>query len=185
MLTVDVNECALNNGGCDQVCDNSVGSFQCSCNRGYRLNLDRMTCSGRITIKFWKHSQINILLFLLIDINECSLNTDGCDQVCINTVGSFQCSCNRGYTLNADGITCSGMTGRITCIACNSEKDLSLYLTIDINECSLNNGSCDQVCNNSMGSFQCSCNGGYRLNIDGRNCSGKRVCSVYAQHKNF
>ena len=48
-----------------------------------------------------------------IDINECSLNSDGCDQTCNNTIGSFQCSCNSGYTLNVDGITCS-QTGRIT-----------------------------------------------------------------------
>ena len=43
-----------------------------------------------------------------IDINECSLNSDGCDQLCTNTLGSFQCSCNSGYSLNVDGITCSG-----------------------------------------------------------------------------
>ena len=54
-----------------------------------------------------------ILLFFT-DINECSLNIDGCDQVCINTVGSFQCSCNRGYTLNPDRIMCSGTTDRMT-----------------------------------------------------------------------
>ena len=42
------------------------------------------------------------------DINECAVNTDGCNQVCTNTVGSFRCSCNTGYTLNANGRTCSG-----------------------------------------------------------------------------
>ena len=42
------------------------------------------------------------------DINECTANTDGCDQGCVNTVGSFVCSCNNGYTLTSDGKTCSG-----------------------------------------------------------------------------
>ena len=42
------------------------------------------------------------------DVDECSSNNGGCVQVCTNTVGSFNCSCNGGYTLNADGASCSG-----------------------------------------------------------------------------
>lgn len=34
---VDTNECAKENGGCDQKCVNSPGSFSCSCNPGYQL----------------------------------------------------------------------------------------------------------------------------------------------------
>jgi len=34
---VDVNECAKENGGCDQKCVNSPGSYSCSCNSGYEL----------------------------------------------------------------------------------------------------------------------------------------------------
>ena len=113
------------------------------------------------------HIFIYALLFF-IDINECSLNTDGCDQVCINTMGSFQCSCNRGYTLNTDEITCTGTILKLTWY----ETNKLLCLTVDVNECALNNGGCEQVCNNSVGSFQCSCNRGYRLNLDRMNCSG-------------
>nr|BAU69611.1 C1ra [Sphyrna zygaena]BAU69612.1 C1rb [Sphyrna zygaena] len=44
-----------------------------------------------------------------IDIDECS-QTDGedsiCDQVCHNSLGSFFCSCRRGYKLQADGKSC-------------------------------------------------------------------------------
>ena len=31
---------------------------------------------------------------------------------------------------------------------------------------------CEQICNNTVGSYTCSCNNGYSLNSDGRNCSG-------------
>lgn len=34
---VDINECAKNNGGCDQKCINSPGGFSCGCNSGFEL----------------------------------------------------------------------------------------------------------------------------------------------------
>ena len=52
----------------------------------------------------------NYYTLLLTDIDECtdsSLNS--CDQICINTMGSFVCECNTGYQLNDDLMTCSGM----------------------------------------------------------------------------
>ncbi|XP_052128948.1 sushi, von Willebrand factor type A, EGF and pentraxin domain-containing protein 1 [Frankliniella occidentalis] len=33
----DINECAVENGGCDQKCINSPGNFSCVCNVGYEL----------------------------------------------------------------------------------------------------------------------------------------------------
>ena len=42
------------------------------------------------------------------DINECSEGTSGCAQVCTNTIGSYNCSCNQGYHLEIDGQTCNG-----------------------------------------------------------------------------
>ena len=34
----DVDECASSNGGCDQICTNNPGSYQCGCNQGYISN---------------------------------------------------------------------------------------------------------------------------------------------------
>ncbi len=45
----------------------------------------------------------------LVDIDECSLGTDRCTQDCINTQGSYTCSCHAGYALQSDQYTCEGM----------------------------------------------------------------------------
>ena len=37
-----------------------------------------------------------LLIFNVVDINECCLDTDGCTHTCTNTDGS---SCNSGYRL--------------------------------------------------------------------------------------
>lgn len=45
-LSADIDECRLNNGGCDHVCRNTVGSFECSCKKGYKLLTNERTCQG-------------------------------------------------------------------------------------------------------------------------------------------
>lgn len=40
------------------------------------------------------------------DIDECNLGIAQCAQKCVNIPGSYQCICERGYRLGADGITC-------------------------------------------------------------------------------
>ena len=46
------------------------------------------------------------LFFLILDFDECSLGSHDCsaDAYCSNTVGSFTCTCNRGFV--GDGKTC-------------------------------------------------------------------------------
>ena len=45
----DINECAVDNAGCRQVCNNLPGSYACSCNDGYQLDEDEHNCSGMLT----------------------------------------------------------------------------------------------------------------------------------------
>lgn len=44
-LPADVDECASGRGGCEHHCANLPGSFQCSCEAGYRLDEDRRGCT--------------------------------------------------------------------------------------------------------------------------------------------
>ena len=42
---VDINECNQGNGGCEQSCTDTAGSFTCTCATGYQLTSGRH-CSG-------------------------------------------------------------------------------------------------------------------------------------------
>ena len=43
----DINECiANNNGGCQQICTNTNGSFTCSCTAGFNL-ISNQFCTGK------------------------------------------------------------------------------------------------------------------------------------------
>ena len=44
----------------------------------------------------------------LKDINECNLDTDGCEKYCHNLIGSYYCSCQVGYQIGPDLHACVG-----------------------------------------------------------------------------
>ena len=48
--------------------------------------------------------------FCCKDVDECANMTlaSTCSQNCVNTYGSFECQCNSGFELAADGRTCNG-----------------------------------------------------------------------------
>ena len=47
VFLTDINECQNNNGGCDQKCLNSVGSYQCDCFKGYKYDKQTNRCNGK------------------------------------------------------------------------------------------------------------------------------------------
>ena len=51
-------------------------------------------------------SNLHKYLLLHVDIDECSLNTDGCAHNCNNIEGSYTCSCRKGYILATDRCSC-------------------------------------------------------------------------------
>ena len=47
--------------------------------------------------------------------------------------------------------------------------------SIDINECSTNNGDCSHDCENTEGGYYCVCHQGYDLEQDEKTCASKYI----------
>ena len=100
----DINECDNVNGGCEQNCINDDGSYTCSCTSGFRLSTDCQNCTGMpLGTNYTNHACQSYL-----DINECHTSNGGCHHNCINTIGSYACQCNEGFTSTNNGEYCSG-----------------------------------------------------------------------------
>ena len=41
-----MNECLTDNGGCDQICEDTTVAFECRCGQGYTLNANGHSCDG-------------------------------------------------------------------------------------------------------------------------------------------
>lgn len=161
----DVNECTDNTSGCVQTCTNTDGSYMCSCRAGYRLNANRHFCD---------------------DINECIEKTHHCQQVCINTDGGYNCSCEAGYSLGINGSCIQIESANATCHTAGCSQGCKVLnntaecfclagytrsnktVCTDVDECRLS--VCSQVCNNTPGSYFCSCRNGYQLDSDETTC---------------
>ncbi len=52
-----------------------------------------------------------------------------------------------------------------------------MAVSVDRDECQDGTHDCEQVCVNEAGSYSCSCNEGYSLDGNGRNCSGKTIAN--------
>ncbi|XP_066997488.2 fibrillin-1 isoform X2 [Anabrus simplex] len=131
----DIDECTRYGGGVcpsNAICKNTPGSFHCACKDGFRQ--EGNSCP---------------------DIDECSESKGLCHHKCINVWGSYRCSCNPGYTLQADNRSCHDID------ECEEFKDRKL---------------CIGICVNEPGSYTCRCPNGYRLGSDGRTCQDINEC---------
>ena len=97
-------------------------------NRHSEYGLNQSSRSGSRVWIFYCWKQIitctQCILWIgifIVDIDECAELTSGCDQICTNTIGSFQCSCYPGYDL-INGTTCNGMWNPLFIIVCQLEQ---------------------------------------------------------------
>ncbi|KAL2310596.1 hypothetical protein Nmel_002259 [Mimus melanotis] len=105
---VDIDECRTQNGGCNQLCLNKLGSFRCSCYSGYALK-DSKICE---------------------DIDECTASADICGEAhCKNLISSYECLCDTGYKYDDLRKTCQGS------YTCHCDGRGGVKLSQDMNTC--------------------------------------------------
>ncbi|XP_078484787.1 mucin-like protein [Ciona intestinalis] len=93
-----------------------------------------------------------------VDRDECAEGSHNCAQNCTNTVGSFNCSCGDGYTINPQSPnTCTNVNECLTGSPCASFGAAS--------------------CMDNDGSFSCMCNSGYQMNAQGDACQDILECN--------
>lgn len=149
-------------------------------------------------------------LYLFPDVDECARGKL-CQHKCINLPGSFRCDCDAGHYKQGHHCTpCAKGSYRgikdsvVSCALCprgmttaskatdsvrgcfcspgyygNPERQEACQ---DVDECGKDNGGCEHSCNNTIGSFFCTCREGYALHSDNKTCIPTR-CPVLDLHK--
>ncbi|XP_078700028.1 uncharacterized protein LOC144926867 [Branchiostoma floridae x Branchiostoma belcheri] len=166
----DVDECWYEIDECDRengACINTEGSYYCTCYNYDGLHpINGTVCHaycywpcvhGLCGGYFCKCDEGWEGLQCEYDINECWYEIDECDRengACINTEGSYNCTCDDGLHL-------------INGTVCHEIPD----------ECATDNGGCEQNCHNTRDSYFCTCDLGYTLAADRHTCTEAKPCS--------
>ncbi|XP_042642365.1 hemicentin-2 [Tyto alba] len=196
LYCTDIDECVEGSHACryNQLCQNTVGTYLCTCPPGYRWLGAGWPC---------------------LDINECLQFPPPCAFECRNLRGSYECLCPPGRTLlpggecGAAGVDGGGTTGStprdppLRWLGPSSRPwGRSFYTQLvlrrvakaaglgargppcptgfvkrngtctDLDECQTLN-QCQHECRNSPGSYFCICPPGYRLLPNEKTCRGQ------------
>ncbi|XP_030071921.1 uncharacterized protein LOC115478588 isoform X2 [Microcaecilia unicolor] len=197
----DVNECSRSNP-CSRhgSCVNTPGSYICNCSAGWQgptCSQDINECqwkpcvNGSCTNTPGSYSCICSPGWTGVncdsDIDECLSNRCRNGATCMNFINNFSCLCSRGYTgayCEIDINDCASFPCRNGGVCSDRVNDFFCYCPInwqgktcatDVDECSAGLGRCNEkaTCSNTLGSYTCSCNQGYKG--DGFTCRENRL----------
>ncbi|CAH2008151.1 unnamed protein product [Acanthoscelides obtectus] len=201
----EYDECSKIDHGCEQQCINTLGSYTCTCRIGYELHSDGKHCedacggvfdtpNGTITSPsfpelyplnkncVWEiiaQPQYRITLnFTHFDLEG---NNNGPQQQCeYDRVDVY--SYLKEDKLKKHGsycgprppalITSEGNIMRIIFYSDTSvqKTGFAAVFFTDMDECAVNQGGCQHECQNTFGSYVCTCHNGYTLHENGRDC---------------
>lgn len=168
---VDVDECSEDRTLCSgpgEACENKEGSYECMCQEDYDL-LDGVCVDSSICFD--------------------------CEHICDEVQGEFRCGCLKGFRVDPqDPTKCEEFCSEQDCPAkCPSpgqcycppgyiqdQRDRETVCT-DIDECELT-AACEHHCNNTYGSFFCTCEEGFQLE-DRHHCVPLEPLQVLGQSR--
>ncbi|KAM6986877.1 bone morphogenetic protein 1-like isoform 2-T2 [Aplochiton taeniatus] len=196
----EVDECSQpDNWHCAQRCLNTLGSYRCACDPGFELAPDKRSCeaacggfitklNGSITTPGWPKeyppnkncvwqlvAPTQYRITLLFDVFE----TEGHD-VCKYDYVEVRSGLSSDSNLhgkfcgahNPEAVTSQQNNMRIEFKSDNtvSKKGFKAHFFSDKDECSKENGSCQQECVNTFGSYTCQCRSGFVLHDNKHDC---------------
>ncbi|KAK5900885.1 hypothetical protein CgunFtcFv8_025807 [Champsocephalus gunnari] len=187
-------------GHCEQRCLNTLGSYRCACDPGYELAADRRSCetaacggfitklNGSLTTPGWPKeyppnkncvwqlvAPIQYRITLVFDVFEAEGN-DVCkyDYVEVRSGLSSDSELHGKFcgAEKPDVITSQQNNMRIEFKSDNtvSKRGFKAHFFSDIDECSKENGGCQQECVNTFGSYSCQCRSGFMLHDNKHDC---------------
>ncbi|XP_029425026.1 signal peptide, CUB and EGF-like domain-containing protein 1 isoform X3 [Nannospalax galili] len=200
----DVDECQDNNGGCQQICVNAMGSYECQCHNGFFLSDNQHTCIHRsdegMNCMNKDHGCAHICretpkggvacdcrpgFDLAQNQKDCTLTCNygngGCQHSCEDTDTGPMCGCHQKYALHADGRTCiekdEAAIERSQFNATSvADVDKRVKRRLLMETCAVNNGGCDRTCKDTATGVRCSCPVGFTLQSDGKTCKDINEC---------
>ncbi|KAL4228481.1 hypothetical protein ACF0H5_011528 [Mactra antiquata] len=138
----DINECLGNPCHSKASCENTPGSFECTCRQQLGYVGNGINCSHTCSMDYDCGSNEKCIAdvcvcktgFILVneecvDINECLENPCDPNAVCVNFDGGFQCTCENGYFGN--GEVCSATPSNCNDIKLNKPKSVSGQYEVD------------------------------------------------------
>ncbi|KAF7489415.1 Tolloid-like protein 1 [Sarcoptes scabiei] len=196
----EINECLGSNHGCEQECINTFGGYHCECRIGYELHSDRKKCenacggiieSSNGTISSPSFPDLyppnkNCIWEIVAEegfrilLNFTFFDLEGNNQDCEYDKLDVKSKVNNHYSTHGlfcgsrlpPIITSQGHNIRLEFSSDNSVQrgGFNLHYFTDRDECAINNGGCQHICRNTIGSYVCECNSGYVLHENKHTC---------------
>uniref|UniRef100_A0A6I8N4Z4 Metalloendopeptidase n=1 Tax=Ornithorhynchus anatinus TaxID=9258 RepID=A0A6I8N4Z4_ORNAN len=196
----EVDECSQpDNGGCEQRCVNTLGSYKCVCDPGYELTANKKTCeaacggfitklNGTITSPGWPKeyptnkncvwqvvAPTQYRISLQFEVFELEGN-DVCkyDYLEVRSGLSSDSKLHGKFcgSEKPEVITSQNNNMRVEFKSDNtvSKRGFKVHFFSDKDECSKDNGGCQHECVNTFGSYICQCRNGFTMHENGHDC---------------
>lgn len=196
----EIDECSSDEHGCQQICINTLGGYQCACSIGHELHSDGKKCeeacggilhSSNGTLQspsypdvyppsktcVWEivaHEGFQVTLeFTHFDL-------EGNNQEC--EYDSLLVKSEESGDSKIHGTFCGvGIPSLITSVSNKMRVVFKTDSTVqktgfaakfitDRDECAVDNGGCQHICKNTIGSYECLCHSGFTLHENKFDC---------------